>query len=198
MLIGYARANSEDQTLSLQVDALKTAGCEKIFREKVSVARAERPELNKMLGQIRAGDTVVIWKLDRLGHSMKHLVGLVTEFKNRAVEFRSLKESIDTSSAVGNCIFHLFSSLAELERDLIRERTNAGLSAARQRGRVGGRRRGITPDLMKKGPTAKLLYESKTVGVDELSRQLGISKPTLYKLLKHEGVQISPYTKQST
>lgn len=195
MIIGYARVSTDDQNLSLQLDALKQAGCERIFKEKVSGAKTERPELLKLLDQAREGDTVTVWKLDRLGRSLKHLVETVSEFEKHNIGFRSLKESIDTTSATGKLIFHIFAALAEFERGMLQERTNAGLQAARARGRTGGRRRGISPDLLKKAPTAKTLYLAKTTNVDEIARQLSISKATLYKLLRHEGVKISPYTK---
>ncbi|OIN61205.1 recombinase family protein [Arsenicibacter rosenii] len=197
MHFGYARVSTDDQNLSLQLDALKTAGCEKIFREKVSGAKTDRPELTKLIDQIREGDTLTVWKLDRLGRSLKHLVETVNLLHEKGVGFRSLKESIDTTSATGKLTFHIFAAMAEFERDMLRERTNAGLQAARSRGRVGGRRPGISSELLKKAPTARVLYEAKTLGVDEIARQLGIGKPTLYKLLRHEGVQISPYKKQS-
>ena len=193
--IGYARVSTEDQNLSLQIDALKAAGCEKIFKEKISGAKADRPELTKLLEQVREEDTVVVWKLDRLGRSLSHLIQTVAGFREAKVGFKSLKESIDTSNAIGKFIFYLFAVLAEFERDMIRERTNAGLAAPRARGIIGGRRPGITPELLKKAPTAATLYRAKTTPVDEIARQLSISKPTLYKLLKHEGVEISAYKK---
>lgn len=195
MHFAYARVSTEDQNLALQLDALKAAGCEKIFKEKKSGAKTDRPELTKLLEQVREGDTVTVWKLDRLGRSVPHLIETVNLLRSKGVQFRSLKESIDTSTATGNLIFHIFASFAEFERDMLRERTNAGLSAARSRGRVGGRKPGITPDLLKKAPTAATLYRSKTIAVDDICQQLLISKGTLYKLLRHEGVEISSYTK---
>lgn len=195
MHFAYARVSTEDQNLSLQLDTLKLAGCERIFKEKISGAKTDRPELAKLLEQVREGDTVTVWKLDRLGRSLKHLIETVALFQNLGVGFRSLKESIDTTTATGKLIFHIFAALAEFEREMLKERTNAGLSASRDRGIVGGRRPGITPELLKKAPTAATLYRAKTTPVDEIARQLSISKPTLYKLLKHEGVEISAYKK---
>jgi DNA invertase Pin-like site-specific DNA recombinase len=195
MHFGYARVSTEDQNLNLQLDALRAAGCEKIFKEKISGAKADRPELLKLLDQMREGDTVTVWKLDRLGRSTKHLIDTVARFEEQGVGFRSVKESIDTTSATGKLIFQIFAALAEFEREMIRERTNAGLSAARARGITGGRRPGITPELLKKAPTAATLYNAKNMPVDEIARQLDISKGTLYKLLRQQGVNISAYKK---
>ena len=195
MQIGYARVSTEDQNLTLQLDALKLAGCEKIFREKISGAKTDRPELTKLLEQVREGDTVTVWKLDRLGRSLKHLVETVTELQNRNIGFRSVKESIDTTTATGKLIFHIFAALAEFERDILRERTNAGLAASRARGIIGGRKKGMSPELLKKAPTAAMLYRAQTLPVTSIADQLSISVPTFYKLLRHEGVEISKYTK---
>jgi DNA invertase Pin-like site-specific DNA recombinase len=195
MHFGYARVSTDDQNLHLQTDELTRAGCEKIYKEKVSGAKADRPELLKLLEHVREGDTVTVWKLDRLGRSLKHLIETVTAFGDKHVGFRSLKESIDTTTATGKLIFHIFASFAEFERDMLRERTNAGLTAARARGRVGGRRPGITPEIIKKAPTAVALYKAQTIPVDEICRQLQIGKATFYKLLKHEGIEVSKYNK---
>ena len=134
MLIGYARVSTTDQNLDLQQDALKAAGCERILTDTASGAKTERPGLNKALAECRSGDTLVVWKLDRLGRSLPHLVETVRELVARGVGFRSLQENIDTTTSGGKLIFHIFASLAEFERDIIRERTNAGLTAARARG----------------------------------------------------------------
>lgn len=195
MHFAYARVSTEDQNLDLQLDALKAAGCEKIFKEKISGAKTDRPELRKLLEQVREGDTVTVWKLDRLGRSLKHLIETVNLLKEKGVEFRSLKESIDTSTATGNLIFNIFGSFAEFERGMLKERTNAGLQASRERGIVGGRKKGIDPEILAKGKSAVALYKAKTESVDKIAQQLGMSKPTLYKLLKHEGVEVSKYTK---
>ncbi len=138
MIYGYARVGTEDQKLNLQLDALRKAGCSKIFKEKVSAAK-ERPELEKMTGLLEKRDSVVVWKLDRLGRSLRHLIDLVKSFEEKKVKFISLQDNINTQTAQGRFIFNLFASLAEFERDIIRERTQAGLSAARARGRRGGR-----------------------------------------------------------
>jgi DNA invertase Pin-like site-specific DNA recombinase len=138
MLIGYARISTQDQTLALQQDALEKAGCEKIFTDKVSGTKAERKGLTEALSHLRAGDTLVVWRLDRLGRSLRHLIDTITALHDRGVAFKSLQENIDTTTSGGKLVFHIFGSLAEFEREIIRERTNAGLQAARARGRYGG------------------------------------------------------------
>jgi DNA invertase Pin-like site-specific DNA recombinase len=138
-LLGYARVSTTDQHLQLQVDALTAAGCYRVFTETASGARADRPVLAKVLDQLRPGDTLVVWKLDRLGRSLRHLVDTITGLADQGVGFRSLQEAIDTTTPGGKLVFHVFAALAEFERDLIRERTAAGLAAARARGRNGGR-----------------------------------------------------------
>jgi DNA invertase Pin-like site-specific DNA recombinase len=139
MLIGYARVSTHDQTLNLQLDSLKSAGCSRIFEDHISGTKAERPGLTDAISHLRSGDTLVVWRLDRLGRSLRHLIDTITELEQRGIGFKSLQENIDTTSSSGKLIFHIFGSLAEFERDLIRERTTAGLEAARSRGRVGGR-----------------------------------------------------------
>ena len=140
MLVGYARVSTEDQKLDLQLDALKSAGCEKLFSDHVSGASNLKPGLEEALAYLRPGDTLVVWKLDRLGRAVKGLIELVDELHGRNVQFRSLTDSIDTSTSAGKFFFHVMAAMAEMERDLIRERTNAGLTAARARGRMGGRK----------------------------------------------------------
>ena len=144
-LIGYARVSTAEQKLEPQVDAPKAAGCETVFEDVISGANAERPGLNEALAFLRKGDTLVVWKLDRLGRSMKHLVETVTELGDRGVGFRSLTEGVDTTTTGGTLVFHLFGALAQFERDLIVERTQAGLKAAATRGRKGGRKPVVTP-----------------------------------------------------
>ena len=139
MLVGYARVSTHEQNLSLQVDALTQAGCEKIFEDKISGIKAERPGLNAALEFVRKGDTLVVWRLDRLGRSLKHLIETVADLEGRGIGLRSLQEAIDTTTAGGRLVFQIFGALAEFERNLIRERTLAGLQAARARGRKGGR-----------------------------------------------------------
>ena len=146
MIIGYARVSTEDQNLDLQLDALKEAGCKKIFQDKISGVKEDRDGLLQVLDIVRPGDTLVVWKLDRLGRSLQHLISVVDDLKEKDIFFRSLKENLDTSSSTGKLIFHIFGALAEFERDIIRERTMAGLAAARARGRVGGR-----PKIMDEG-----------------------------------------------
>src|ERR1700712_5516244 len=150
MLIGYARVSTHEQNLDLQEDALKAAGCQKVYTDKTRGTKAERPGLEKALADVRPGESLVVWKLDRLGRSLKHLIGTVTDLSNRGVGFRSLQEAIDTTTSGGKLIFHVFGALAEFERDLIRERTQAGLQAARARGRVGGRPKAKTLDTPQK------------------------------------------------
>jgi DNA invertase Pin-like site-specific DNA recombinase len=139
MLIGYARVSTQDQTLDLQTDALKQAGCEKIFTDMTSGAKAERPGLQEAMNQLRAGDTLVVWRLDRLGRTLKQLIATITDLSEQDIGFKSLQEHIDTTTSGGKLIFHIFGALAEFEREVIRERTIAGLQAARTRGKVGGR-----------------------------------------------------------
>src|SRR5437764_6988199 len=143
MRIGYARVSTLDQNLDLQEDALKAAGCEKIYTDKAGGTRAERPGLERALADLRPGDQLVVWKLDRLGRSLKHLIETVNDLRDRGVGFQSVQEAIDTTTSGGKLIFHVFGALAEFERDLIRERTRAGLQAARARGRQGGRPRSL-------------------------------------------------------
>jgi DNA invertase Pin-like site-specific DNA recombinase len=184
VLIGYARISTDDQNLALQHDALAAAGCEKIYEDRISGARAERPGLALALEVARAGDTLVVWRLDRLGRSLKDLIALAERLAERQVGLRSLKEALDTTSSGGRLIFHMFGALAEFERDLIRERTQAGLTAARARGRLGGRPKLLTPEKRK---LAVQLYRAKEHSIAEICRLMGISKPTLYSYLAEAG-----------
>ena len=144
MLIGYARVSTSDQTLDLQKDALDKAGCDRIFTDTASGAKAERVGLDEALSYVRPGDTLVVWRLDRLGRSLKHLIETITGLNDRKIGFKSITEAIDTTTSGGKLIFHIFGALAEFERDIIRERTQAGLTAARARGRLGGRPKSLT------------------------------------------------------
>lgn len=146
MQYGYARVSTFDQNLELQLEALRSSGCDRIFEDKISGAKSKRPGLDKLLKVLRPGDTVIVWKLDRLGRSMRHLVVLVEELRERGINFRSLTDSIDTSTPMGRFFFHVMGALAEMERELIVERTKAGLEAARAQGRIGGRRPKLTPE----------------------------------------------------
>lgn len=190
MKIGYARVSTQGQQVDLQVDALEKAGCELIFQEIVSGAKADRPELAKMRAQLRKGDTVCIYKLDRLGRSMKHLLELVDEFQQKGVGLLSLTDAIDSSTAQGRLVLNLFASLAEFERDLIRERTQAGLLSARARGRKGGRQKGLSPEAEKNARLAEMYYKEGVLGVNLIAKKLAISKVTFYKYLRHRGVEI--------
>lgn len=195
MKIGYARVSTRDQNLDLQVDALQRAGCETLYQDVASGAKTVRPELDKMLGQLRSGDVLVIWKLDRLGRSLAHLVELVGDLVKRKIGLVSLNDPIDTTSAQGRLVFNLFASLAEFERELIRERTQAGLSAARARGRVGGRPKGLSSQAQATAMAAETLYREKRLSVSGIAGKLHISKSTLYSYLRHRGVDIGPFTK---
>ena len=179
MMIGYARVSTQDQSLDLQIAALKKAGCKKILDDKLSGSRAERPGLNKMLDILRKGDTLVVWKLDRLGRSLKNLVNLITDLHRQGIEFKSLTDSIDTGTASGRFFFHVMASLAQMERELTVERTRAGLAVARQLGRVGGRKRRMTETKVK---AAKRLLADGTPP-REVATSLGVSVPTLYRWL---------------
>ena len=181
MDVGYARVSTVEQNLDLQLDALKAAGCAKIFIEKASGAKDDRPELRKALEYIRDGeDNLVVWKLDRLSRSLKQLIETVTLLNQRTVGLRSLKEHIDTTTSTGKLIFHIFGALAEFERDVIRERTHAGLVAARARGRKGGRKKAIPTD---KFTLALDLYNQKELSVDKICANLGINRRTFYNYL---------------
>lgn len=193
MKIGYARASTREQSFDLQLDALRQAGCEKIYQEAVSGAQATRPRLDLMLDHLRAGDVLIIWKLDRLGRSLRHLVELVHGLQNKGVGLQSLNDLIDTTTPQGRLSFNLFASLAEFERDLIRERTQAGLSAARARGRRGGRPRGLPASAEVTARAAETLYLERRLSVQQIADRLGICKSTLYGYLRHRGVKIGAY-----
>ena len=181
MLIGYARVSTDDQNLDLQQDALNQAGCENIFTDKLSGAKAERPGLEEALKFARSGDTLVVWRLDRLSRSLKTLIEMVNHLESEKIGLKSLQEAIDTTSSSGKLVFHIFGALAEFERNLIRERTQAGLQAARARGRKGGRPKSLTPD---KQALAVKLYDEKQHTIIQICDMMGISKPTLYKYIK--------------
>lgn len=195
MKIGYARVSTRDQKPDLQVDALKAAGCERVYQDVASGAKTARPALDELLGQLRAGDVLVIWKLDRMGRSLQHLVELVSRLMEQKVGLLSLNDPIDTTSAQGRFVFNLFASLAEFERELIRERTQAGLTAARARGRVGGRPKGLSPQAEATALAADTLYRERKLSVAAIAQKLHVSKSTLYSYLRHRGVEIGSYKK---
>lgn len=181
MLIGYARVSTVDQTLGLQQDALEKAGCERVFTDTASGAKAERMGLAEAIAYTREGDILVVWRLDRLGRSLKHLIETISGLNERKIGFKSITENIDTTTSGGKLIFHIFGALAEFERDIIRERTQAGLTAARARGRKGGRPKALTP---KKAQMAVSLYNDKNNSIADICRTLNVSRATLYRHLR--------------
>ncbi len=181
MIVGYARVSTVEQILNLQLDALNAAGCEKLFTDTISGAKAARPGLDAALAFMRPGDVLTVWRLDRLGRSLRMLIETMNALQARGIELRSLTEQIDTTTPGGKLVFHLFGSLAEFERDLIRERTQAGLVAARARGRQGGRPKKLgTPG---KVAMARSLYADHSLSIGEICATLGVSKATLYRYL---------------
>lgn len=195
MKIGYARVSTQDQNFELQEDALKKTGCELIFKEKASGAKADRPELGRLIEHLRKGDIVVVYKLDRLGRSLKHLLEIVDLFNQKEVGLQSISDSIDATTPQGRLFFNISASFAEFEKDLIRERTKAGLEAARARGRKGGRRSGMSKEAEKKAILAETYYKEGKMSVIEISKEIGVSKMTLYKYLRHRNVSIGSYIK---
>jgi len=187
--IGYARVSTLDQNLALQQDALKEAGCEKIYIEQMSGAVTDRPALLEALQYARSGDTLIVWKLDRLARSMKQLIETVEKLRLRSIGFRSLTEAIDTTTAQGVLVFHMFSALAEFERQLIRERTRAGLAAAKRAGRTGGRPAKLTEDDL---DAARTLLANPDITVADVADRLGVSPVTLYRYLPAARTANSP------
>ncbi|MFL5665918.1 MAG: recombinase family protein [Ktedonobacteraceae bacterium] len=183
MLIGYARVSTQDQTLDLQTDALKRAGCEKLFTDTTIGAKFERPGLQEAMNHLRAGDTLVVWRLDRLGRTLKHLIATITDLSDKGIGFKSLQENMDTTTSGGKLIFHIFGALAEFEREVIKERTNAGLQAPRARGRLGGRPKIQTID-PKKITLAKKLYADRNMPVQEICDTLHIGRTTLHRYIR--------------
>ncbi len=189
--LGYARVSTQEQNLDLQLDALEKEGCQRLFTDKVSGVKSSKPNFEKLMSYARAGDTVVVWKLDRLGRSTIKLIELIEELKNRGVNIKSLSESIDTSTATGNLFFQFMCVLAEHERNVIRERTKAGLASARARGRTGGRPQGLSERYRKIAPEVKEIYEKNSRSTDEIREMFGIkSQPTLYKILRYAGIEV--------
>lgn len=183
MLIGYARVSTVEQNLALQQDALQRAGCQKIISDTVSGTRSERPGLTRLKEQLREGDTLVIWRLDRLGRSLKDLIDWAQYLEANGIAMKSLQEAIDTSTPAGRLVFHMFGALAEFERNLIRERTEAGLAAARARGRKGGRPRSLGKDKRK---LVVQLYNGKEHTLKQIQELMNISKQTIYNIVEEE------------
>src|SRR4051812_46137232 len=183
MLIGYARGSTTDQKLELQRDGLDTAGCVKTFADTASGAKAERKGLQEAMDYVREGDVLIVWRLDRLGRSLKDLIEIISRLEMRKIGFKSLTENIDTTTSGGKLIFHIFGALAEFERNLIQERTNAGLQAARARGIKGGRPKSLTE---KKVEIARKLYADKSNSIEEICKTLGISRMTLWRYVKKQ------------
>ena len=195
MKVGYARVSTREQNLESQIDALKKAGCTTIHQEVVSGAKTERPVLDTVIKGLRKGDVLVIWKLDRLGRTLKHLVILVNDLLSKQVGIISLNDPIDTTTPQGNFAFNIFASLAEFERDLIIMRTQAGLTAARARGRKGGRPKGLSQSAKEKAYAAETLYKEEKLSTRQIAKQLNISKTTLYSYLKHRNVNLTKEVK---
>ncbi|MFC4657008.1 recombinase family protein [Rheinheimera marina] len=190
MIFGYCRISTKGQSFDLQEDALKNAGCERVFRDVASGAKTKRPGLDDLLGQLRAGDIIVVYKLDRLGRSLQHLVHLMNQLTERQIGLRSLNDPVDTTTPQGRLITNVFASIAEFERDLIRERTKAGLASARARGRNGGRPPGLSKEAQNVAIAAEALYKQGSLSAQQIAAQLSISKTTLYKYLRLQGVGI--------
>ncbi|MEW8509141.1 MAG: recombinase family protein [Candidatus Thiodiazotropha sp.] len=189
MQFGYARVSTQDQNPDLQLDALKAAGCEEVFQEKVSGRSRARPELDACLRTLRKGDMLVVWRLDRLGRSLKDLVEIIHGLEERQIAFQSLTENIDTSSAGGRLVFHLFGALAEFEHNLIADRTKAGLAAARARGRKGGRQPKMSKNDIKK---AAAMLQNPDITKTEVAEHFGVSRVTLNAALNREGYPENP------
>lgn len=184
MRIGYARVSTGDQNLDLQLDELRDAGCEKVYQEQISGAADSRPKLERCLEELREGDTLVVWRLDRFGRSLKDLVSKMETLEERDVDFVSLTEGIDTTTAQGRLTFHIFGALAEFERELARERTMAGLKAARERGNTGGRPPALSEEDM---PQIQALMRDDTVTTADICERFDISRPTLYRYVGPDG-----------
>ncbi|MDV3950553.1 resolvase [Elizabethkingia anophelis] len=184
MKIGYARVSTKDQNLDLQIEALEKAGCEKIYQEKVSGSTKNRPELDKMIDQFREGDELYVWRLDRLGRSLKHIIDLVLNLSNKGIIIKGLTDGVDTSTTNGRLFLNLMASLSEYERELIRERTNAGLQSARARGRTGGRPKGFAKETISKLLIMRSVYKDRTKAPEEIYKPLGLTRATFYRYAK--------------
>ena len=196
MEVGYGRVSTNEQNLALQEDAFEKAGIKKVFFDKVSGVKSEKPELQKLLDYVRSGDTIVVWRLDRLGRSTIQLIQFVGELEKKGINLRSLTEPIDTSNATGTLIFQIFCVLAEHERNVLRERTNAGLQSARLRGRMIGRPKGLSKQYEVKVPLIKNAYEAKLLSIDEMMKIYEVkSRRTFYKILQYAGVKVDGFVK---
>ncbi|RZK56190.1 MAG: recombinase family protein [Pedobacter sp.] len=184
MKIGYARVSTKEQNLNLQIEALEKAGCETIFRETISGATKVRPELDKMISQFRKGDELVVWKLDRLGRSLKHIIDLVLRLSEEGIIIKGLTDGVDTSTINGRLFLNIMASLAEYERELIRERTKAGLESARARGRTGGRPKGFTKDTISKLLVMRSVYKDFDKTPEEIYKGLQLTRATFYRYAK--------------
>ena len=178
MLVGYARVSTRDQSPTLQLDALNAAGCDRVFQEQASGAQRDRPQLKAALEYVRAGDTLVVWKLDRLARSVRQLVETAEDFQKRDIGLKVLTQQIDTTTPGGRLVFHVFAAMAEFERELMLERTHAGLVAAKALGRRGGRRPALGPDEIKR---AKAMLKDQSITVVEVAKQMGVPQSTLYR-----------------
>lgn len=198
MEVGYARVSTQEQNLDLQLDALNKAGVKKIFTDKVSGAKAQKPQLEELLKYARKGDTIVVWRLDRLGRTTVQLIQFVEELQKLGVSLKSLTEPIDTSTATGTLVVQIFCVLAEHERNVLRERTRAGLNSARIRGRTGGRPKGLSPKYEKIKDLVKNAYESQGTTTAEIMQAFKIpSRGTLYRILEAAGVEINSFVKRN-
>lgn len=184
MILGYARVSTKDQNLDLQIEALEKAGCEKIYQEKISGATKNRPELDKMIEQFREGDELYVWRLDRLGRSLKNIIDLVLSLSDKGIIIKGLVDGVDTSTINGRLFLNLMASLAEYERELIRERTNTGLQSARARGRTGGRPKGYTPETISKLLILRSIYKDPTKRPEDVFKPFGLTRATFYRYAK--------------
>jgi DNA invertase Pin-like site-specific DNA recombinase len=190
MKYGYARVSTKDQNLSMQIENLEKYGCDKIFSEIAKGVKSDRPQWLELMSKLKSGDILIIWKLDRMGRSLHNLVKIVNDLIEKNVSIVSLNDPIDTTTIQGKFMFNIFASLAEFEKDLIRERTMAGLKSARARGKMGGRPKGLSPEAKRKACIAEALYSQKELTIGEIIEQLNISKTTLYKYLRQRNVKI--------
>ena len=184
MKFGYARVSTKDQNLNLQIEALEKAGCEKIFNEKISGSTKNRPELDKMIAHLRKDDVLFVWRLDRLGRSLKNIINLVLSLSEKGVVIKGISDGVDTSTSSGRLFLNIMASLAEYERELIKERTNAGLQSARARGRTGGRPKGYTKETIAKLLIMRSVYKDKSKTPEEVYKPLGLTRATFYRYAK--------------